>query len=70
MRAGLFRLRPAVGRDRGVEAAPVTDMLIGWDQGIRDWYCVAYDLGEDGWPLDVKGSFLGDWETAEEQLGT
>ena len=57
-------------RDRGVEAAPVTDMLIGWDQGIRDWYCVAYDLGEDGWPLDVKGSFLGDWETAEEQLGT
>ena len=53
-----------------LDAAPLSDMFIGWDQGIRDWYCVAYALGEDGRPFDVKGSFLGEWESAEEQVGT
>ena len=56
--------------DLRAEVAPVTDMFIAWDQGVREVYCVASIRNEFGWPVDIKGEFYGDWEFADEQVGT
>ncbi len=49
---------------------PITDMFTGWDHGVRHYYCVASIRDEYQWPVDIKGGFYGDWEFAEEQVGT
>ncbi len=49
---------------------PMTDMFIGWDHGVREYYCVAWVRDDYNEPTDIKGEFFGDWEFAEEQVGT
>jgi hypothetical protein len=59
-----------LGWNLGPELYELSDALVGWTHGVRDYYCVAGVPDDYGRLVDVKGSFLGDWETAEEQLGT
>jgi hypothetical protein len=59
-----------LGWNLGPELYELSDALVGWTHGVRDYYWVAGVPDDYGRLVDVKGSFLGDWETAAEQLGT
>ncbi len=48
----------------------LSDMYSSWDLGARSYYCAARAYDEDGWPVDVVGSFADDWEEAPEQIET
>ena len=56
--------------DHRAGVMPITDMFTSWDHGVRHYYCVASIRNEYEWPQDIKGDFYGDWEFAEEQVGT
>ncbi len=56
--------------DFDVEVESLSYLVGGWQFGIRDFYCVAYAVDDDGWGIDVVGSFTDEWEEAPEQIET
>jgi hypothetical protein len=56
--------------DFDIEVWPMSSLLGEWQFGIREYYCVAYATDEDGWLIDVVGSFTDEWEEAPEQIET
>ncbi len=51
-----------------IESGALSDMSLGWDAGIRRYLCVAGATADDGWPIDVVGSLLDEWEMAPNQF--
>ncbi len=56
--------------DHRVRVFPVTDMYVGWEAGVREYYCVASVVDRLNLPVEITGDVLGEWEFAEEQVGT
>ena len=45
-----------------------TDVFAAWDYGARRYFCLASAFGEDGFRLDITGTFADGWEEAEPRV--
>lgn len=48
----------------------ITDLFGAWEFGVRRYYCMAVAFGDDGFRLDITGTFAGDWEEAVGRVAT
>jgi hypothetical protein len=61
----------ALGEGPGeIEVFELTDVFGSWELGLRRVYCRAAAFGDDGFRLDITGTFGSGWEEAEEQVAT
>ncbi len=51
-----------------VQVFEITDVFTAWEVGARSYYCMAVAFGDDGFRLDITGTFAGGWEEAEERV--
>ena len=51
-----------------VDVFDLTDIFTAWEFGARRYFCLAFVLGEDGFRLDITGTFEGGWEEAEPRV--
>jgi hypothetical protein len=53
-----------------VEVFDLSDVFAAWDFGARRYYCMAVSFGDDGFRLDITGTFGAGWEEAAERVAT
>jgi len=65
--AALETYGPSEG-EAEITSSLISDMLFGWDAGIRDYYCVGGAVDEDDFTLAIVGELQGSWKVAPEQF--
>ena len=58
---------PTAGSGETVEVGVWSDMALTWTTGDRHYLCTAFAEDDEGFPIEVTGTFEGSWEASGER---